>query len=174
MTSRFASILVVALASCTTHCRAAPRTPKFQETGSHAGVDNDGKSFAISIADIDHDGDDDIFLTNSGSADKLYINTGTGTFTDGTAAAGITTSGDSRGVTIGDLTGDGNVDIYITDASSANTLWVGDGTGKFTDGTAAAGVGNTGMGQGSSFGDVDGDGDLDIFVANFKSSNILS
>jgi hypothetical protein len=49
---------------------------------------------------------------------------------------------------------------YVTDASAANTLWVGDGTGKFTDGTAAAGVGDTGMGQGASFADIDGDGDL--------------
>eukprot|EP00036_Acanthoecidae_sp_10tr_P009768 CAMPEP_0182918832 /NCGR_PEP_ID=MMETSP0105_2-20130417/2324_1 /TAXON_ID=81532 ORGANISM="Acanthoeca-like sp., Strain 10tr" /NCGR_SAMPLE_ID=MMETSP0105_2 /ASSEMBLY_ACC=CAM_ASM_000205 /LENGTH=503 /DNA_ID=CAMNT_0025055951 /DNA_START=203 /DNA_END=1714 /DNA_ORIENTATION=+ len=151
----------------------ATHTAQFHETASSAGVSNDGKSFAVSMADVDNDGHPDLFLTNSGSADKLYINTGKGEFTDGTSAAGISSDGASRGVAIGDVTGDGFVDIYIADASAANTLWINDGTGKFTDGTAAAGVGDTGMGQSVSLGDVDGDGDLDIFVCNFQSSNVL-
>lgn len=104
----------------------------------------------------------DIFLTNSGSSNKLFINeVGSGHFSDATSSAGLDSgTGASRGAVIADLTGDGNVDIYVGFASGPNKLYVGNGKGNFVDGTASAGVGDTGMAQGVSVGDCDGDGDL--------------
>ena len=62
----------------------------------------------------------------------------------------------------------------MVDAAKANHLYLGDGAGHFRDATAQAGVANDGsMGQGVCVADVDADGDLDIFVANFGQSNKL-
>lgn len=55
----------------TLQAKALGQSAKFSEDASGRHVDSDGKSFAMSIADIDDDGDLDIFLTNSGSADVL-------------------------------------------------------------------------------------------------------
>ena len=81
------------------------------------------------------------------------------------------------GAALGDYDGDGDVDVFlmtgsaITDsyqeeaAGYTNALWRNDGGGKFTDVTAEAGVGRSGWSNGAAFGDYDGDGDLDLFVA---------
>lgn len=113
----------------------------------------------------------DIFLTNSGSSNKLFINEiGSGHFSDATTSAGLDSGmGESRGAVIADLTGDGDVDIYVGFASGPNKLYVGNGKGNFVDGTASAGVGDTGFAQGVSVGDCDGDGDLGSYPCPIRS-----
>jgi len=146
----------------------------FTDEASSRGVDGSGQSFAVAFADVDADGDQDMFITNAGSPNRLYINTdGKGTFADETAKAGLTDAGSSRGAAFADVNGDGFLDLYVADASAANRLYLGDGKGGFKDATAEAGVGDDGMGQGVCFADVDNDGDLDLFVVNFKHSNNL-
>ena len=107
----------------------------FTEDGDHRGVADSGKSFAVAFADVDADGDLDMFITNSGSQNRLYMNTdGKGTFTDTTAQAGLEDEGSSRGTAFADVNGDGILDLYVTDASAANHLYIGDGRGKFKEG----------------------------------------
>ncbi len=120
------------------------------------------------------DGDIDIYVANDGSEDILYQNNGDGTFTDISVAAGISNSGASLGISFGDLDNDGWLDMFVVNAGNANVLYHNNGDGTFSDISASAGIEDpTGEGQGTAFGDIDGDGDLDIFVTNFNLQNRL-
>jgi hypothetical protein len=87
------------------------------------------------------------------------------------------------GVAMFDADGDGDLDLYFMQASPmpgrppmdpppANALFRNNGNETFTDVTAAAGVGDTGYGQGATVGDYDNDGDFDLYVMN-HGPNIL-
>src|SRR5437867_3250423 len=80
------------------------------------------------------------------------------------------------GVCFLDYDGDGNPDLYFVQSGPdpgapgprpGNILYRNDGKGHFTDVTASAHVGDTGYGMGCAAGDIDNDGDEDLFVANF-------
>ncbi len=70
------------------------------------------------------------------------------------------------GVAIGDYDADGDPDVYLT-ALGPNVLLRNDGSGKFTDVTAAAGVGDAGFGASATWLDYDRDSDLDLFLLNY-------
>ena len=82
------------------------------------------------------------------------------------------------GVALADYDNDNLLDIYIANASivfpqpsaklPTNVLYRNNGDGTFTDVTKQAGVGDAGWGMGCIFGDYDNDGDLDLYVANYK------
>ncbi len=83
------------------------------------------------------------------------------------------------GVALFDFDGDGDLDIYLTngnralprldqadDLGTANQLFRQEADGRFTNVTAASGLGDTGYGMGVAIGDMDNDGDLDVYVTN--------
>src|SRR5262249_4977953 len=106
----------------------------------------------------------------------LWINQKDGTFKDEAAPRGIAldSMGQAQagmGIAVGEVTGDGLFDVYVTHlASERNTLWKqGPKRGKFTDHTALAGLMDTrwrGTGFGTVLGDFDQDGWLDVAVVN--------
>lgn len=130
--------------------------------------------------DYDNDGDQDLLLVNSTywpeqvaagkkpTTSALYRNDGKGSFTDVTAGSGLELPIYGMGVAVGDFDNDGQVDIFIT-AVGENHLFRNLGNGKFTDVTASAGVAGDAKewSTGAAFVDIDRDGDLDLFVANY-------
>lgn len=133
----------------------------------------------VAFLDYDRDGDQDLLLVNSDywpdrvEADKvrptmrLYQNDGRGQFTDVTQEAGLAVPFYGMGVAVGDYDNDGDADIFVT-AYGSNHLFRNE-RGRFEDTTADAGVGGTAddWSTSASFLDIDNDGDLDLFVANY-------
>jgi len=131
----------------------------------------------VALFDYDEDGDVDIYFLNGApmpgtKVDKppknaLYRNDGGLRFTDVTDLAGVGDTGHGLGVAVGDYDNDGDGDLYINNFGP-NVLYRNNGNGTFTDVTEKAGVGNGNqVGAGTNFLDIDKDGDLDLFVANY-------
>ncbi len=109
-----------------------------------------------------------------GSASRLFHNNGDGTFTDVSEKAGIANpKGKGLGVVALDYDNDGRVDIFQANDAAANFLFHNEGDGTFSEVALEAGVafdpnGSARGGMGMDAEDLDGDGYLEIFVANFS------
>ena len=103
---------------------------------------------------------------------RLYHNNRDGTFTDVTAAAGLAAEfGPALGVSTADFNGDGWPDIYVANDGQPNQLWINQRNGTFKNmgllsGTALSAHGKAKAGMGIDAGDIDNDGDEDLFVTN--------
>jgi len=157
---------------------------QFVHTDGSSGRRYIVESIASGVATLDYDSDGDLdiyFLngaplpgspTNPPPRNALYRNDGGLKFTDVTLAAGVGDTGYGLGVCVGDYDNDGDLDIYINNFGP-NGLYRNNGNGTFTDVTQAAGVANGDkVGAGVCFLDIDGDGDLDLFVANYVDFTI--
>ena len=84
------------------------------------------------------------------------------------------------GVALFDYDNDGDLDVYLVDsgsldepaASGSNRLFRQMPDGTFVDATEEAGIGDRGYGMGNAVGDIDNDGDLDLYVANYRSDRL--
>lgn len=130
----------------------------------------------VAFLDYDNDGWLDIFVLSGTRRDgstphatnRLYKNNRDGTFTDVTAAAGLTRNGWAFGVTVGDYNNDGWDDLFIS-YWGQNVLYRNNGNGTFTDVTREAGLyeGGVRWSTGCTWVDYDRDGRLDLFVSHY-------
>jgi enediyne biosynthesis protein E4 len=127
----------------------------------------------IALFDYDDDGDLDIYVTNGpGTHNSLYQNqrvgSGQTTFVEMAIDAGVdATDMDSTGVCYGDVDNDGDHDLLVLGRMESNRFFQNEGDGSFTEITATSGLGGGVLGHtGCSMGDINGDGLLDVFVAN--------
>jgi len=181
--------LGVALVLATPGARAVD--PAFSDQTAAAGINvlYDASGYTHwyytgggAAADFDRDGFQDLFILDGNGRDHLYINNGDGTFTDQAIPWGLTVVHKGKGAAVGDYDRNGWPDIYVTSAGVTGNqgpckhkLYRNNGNSTFTEVAAAAGVQCTTPtvedGFGSTFGDYDLDGDLDLFVGGFGTNN---
>ena len=158
----------------------------FRDVSIAAGVDGPLNSFPTWFFDYDNDGWLDLFVAAqrvtlgdvtaehlgerpTDGRPVLYRNRGDGTFADVTEAAGLATIMPTMGSNYGDLDNDGFPDLYLGTGDPtlemlvANRVFRNAG-GRFEEVTAAGGFGHVQKGHGVSFGDIDNDGDQDVFM----------
>ena len=145
----------------------------FTEVGAVAGVARSGTSRGAVFADMDNDGDLDLYVANEGDAAVFYRNNDDGTFSDVTSMARLAGAHGGMAPLVADYDRDGYLDLYVT-VWGCDILYRNNGDGTFGNATAAAGVSNCHASVGGAWADYDGDGDQDIYIANFWSApNVL-
>jgi len=154
----------------------------FTDVATALGVHAPGDPSCLpAFFDYDRDGDDDIYIgTDKGSDvfppflhNKLYRNNGDGTFDNATYEAGVEAYIFCMGIAVGDMNFDGFFDMYLTNITQGNILFMHNGDGTYRDDTVAAGMENHRVGWGTVFADFDNDTHLDNYVCNIQTPNRL-
>jgi len=168
---------------------------RFSDVTADAGVEGRGFAFGCSAADYDDDGDLDLYVLTYGP-NELYRNEGDGTFTDVSESSGLADPRWSLNAPWLDYDADGDLDVFVAnyleyDAGRfrsyyaaagypgplsynavACALYRNEGDGHFTDVTDEAGLtASGGRAMSASAADLDGDGRLDLYVANDATEN---
>jgi hypothetical protein len=152
----------------------------FQRVSDGPLVSAGGASWSGSWADFDNDGDQDIFVVNwTNQVSRLFVNNGDGTFTPDSADPMASDAGFGATAGWGDFDNDGDLDLIVTHAYSGGTtvnylyrnLLSETDTAKFERVMTGPVVTDVGYSYGTSWGDFDGDGDLDLFVARTQGEN---
>ncbi len=136
----------------------------------------------LALVDYDQDGDLDIYFLNGSPLpgtqttetprNALYRNDGHWRFSDVTQHAAVGDPGFGLGVCAADYDNDGFVDLYVANFGP-NVLYHNNGDGTFSDATPFAGVAiGQHVGAGVAFLDIEGDGDLDLFAANYIDDSL--
>lgn len=145
----------------------AQSLPDNTNTGADIGS-NTGDTYWLVYGDVDKDGDLDLISGNYGETNNLFLNDGTGSFSDnGTAINSATDS--TYWLVLGDVDGDGDLDL-IDGHEAGISLFRNDGSGNF-DSTATQIGPATDTVSGLELADVDNDGDLDLLTAEFGATN---
>jgi len=173
---------------------------KFKDVTAQAGIVGNGNyGQGVAVGDYDNDGHPDVYITNFGP-DILYHNNGDGTFTDVTERAGVNDRTLGSSAAFFDFDNDGYLDLYVVnyvnyryDANPVCTeksirsychpryfsgvpakLYRNLGSGRFQDVSEKSGIAHL---EGKSLGvvaaDFDGDGWMDVYVANDTTRNFL-
>ena len=140
----------------------------FSRVTGAAGVNviSQGSETAAAWGDYDGDGDLDYYLCKLDFKNSLYRNNGSGSFTEVSSTSGVDDIRNSVSAAWGDYDGDGDLDLYVVNREQNNALYRNEGTGAFSEVACALAMDNTDVGQSANWIDYDGDGDLDLYLAN--------
>lgn len=173
---------------------------KFEDVSKASGADDTSLSLGVAVADVEGDGDPDLYVTNWGP-NRLYLNNGSGRFEDQAEARGIAIPAMSSGAAFFDMEGDGDLDLYVATyvnddktvheptivrgvpgywppmnyEAAPDFLFENIGKGMFRDISETSGVRSVtpGRGLGVLASDLNSDGHPDVFVANDMGPNFL-
>jgi len=149
----------------------------FTDVTDQAGVGDKSWSWMGVWADVDNDGDADLYVVNgrypAGEPNKLYINSGNGTFSEQAKGRGVDDPNWGLGAAFGDIDNDGDLDLFVSNYIGGNNLYLNDGKGTFAKASSQIKGGKDGWGKGPAFGDIDHDGDLDLYEGDCKQANQL-
>jgi enediyne biosynthesis protein E4 len=129
-------------------------------------VNDGGSSYSCSAAEVNGDGNPDLFVANYNENNFLYFGNGDGTFEKVTTGPMVTNGGKSVGAAWADYNMDGWLDLYVANRDQQNFLYKGLGNGEFEKITTGAIVTDIANSSGCAWGDYDNDGYPDLYVAN--------
>ena len=148
----------------------------FRDATAATGIRGDGKGLGVLLADLDHDGDLDLYVSNDTVDNFLYWNEGDGRLREAGLVCGVATDADgksngSMGIDVSDYNGDGLTDLWVTNfQEEMPALYKNQGSGVFLHASRASGVagavGAQFVGFGTAFADIDRDGDEDLLISN--------
>ena len=177
--------LALAAAAATLQGQSIAFVDRSAEWGVGAYLPEDGHGSGLAAADYDDDGDVDLFVPQAaGTPDRLYRNTGAGAFEEIAATVGLASSASSRVALWFDADADGRLDLIVAnddlEAASSFHFYRQQLDGTFTDATTAAGLALAPIiinpnhhWAGICAGDLDGDGDLDLFTGQWRGPGRL-
>jgi len=148
----------------------------FEDVSLATGIGRSaGAGLGVVAADFNSDGFLDIFVTNDGQENHLWLGQKKGTFTDDALFAGVALNRQgkaeaSMGVDVADFDGDGDLDLFMTHLTGeTNTLYANDGSGLFEDRTVTTQLASGSLPYtafGTAWLDYDNDGWLDLVALN--------
>ena len=154
---------------------------RFTDVAEASGVTNLAFTKAVVWGDYDGDGDPDLYVSNLRGPNRLYRNRGNSRFVDVAGSLGVTGPEASFPAWFWDFDNDGDLDLYVSAyvatvahlaAASAGVklpmelarLYRNDGHGGFEDVAGPMGLARPSAPMGANFGDLDGDGFLDLYL----------
>ena len=127
----------------------------------------------VALGDMDNDGLCDVYFCGLDNDNVLYRNRGSWKFEDVTKGAGVACpTQDSTGAVFADVDGDRDLDLLVTALATGARLFVNDGKGAFTEKTAEAGLQSQAGSMSMALADIEGDGDLDLYVVNYRPTTL--
>lgn len=134
---------------------------------------DDENGSAIAVADLNGDTYIDIIIGNGNTdfgqpgANSIWLNDGLGNFTE----SNVIGLGNTKSVVVADLAGDNSPDIFVGNTGGEpNRIFIGDGSGGFTDSGQAIGSSRTNVAVAYDFDGVNG---IDVFCGNFNEDSKL-
>ena len=127
----------------------------------------------VALGDVDGDGWTDVFLAGLEAPNTLYRNRGNWTFEDITQSAGVGAPNRfTSGAILEDMDGDGDLDLLITAVGAPPAYYNNQGDGSFSLAEDRLGLREDKGGTTIALADVEGDGDLDLYIGAYKKRSI--
>ncbi|MEL6865529.1 MAG: VCBS repeat-containing protein, partial [Bacteroidota bacterium] len=167
----YLSILMAGLFTCSI---LQAQQAQFDDISESCGLTDNNRNIGVAFGDYNNDGHDDIYVSRPIGENLLFEALGDGTFEEVGVLAGVNVAEKTRTAVWGDINNDGWLDLYLGQLDAPNRLFLNDGNGQFTDISEEAGISAAeSKTRTVLMADVNNDGWLDIYDANFEQQNAL-